>query len=235
MRLSRTSAMTSQWSPAARRWRIPQRIHTAASSSSGSPVSSGRHRVGGANRSAPGRANRAASSRWSCESRCTTRESAASSAGTSEDPVDSASDSNGGRSDSEVTDVAVKPDGPRAPAIVTIVTPAACRRNTCRNTSPPAAPAPAPAPLSCAGAASTPAGAVERGAGAAGAGWRVVAGRAGVGFGIPTPCGTTAALYTDARALLRIRVVTESTSSQRGGQSGRNRPALASGYAVRRP
>ena len=44
-------------------------------------------------------------------------------------------DTSGGASDSEVSEVAVKPAGPRPPSTVTTTTPAGWLRNTCLNRS----------------------------------------------------------------------------------------------------
>jgi len=73
-----------------------------------------------------------ATSCWPSPSRCTATCGAAATVGQLDEPLSRQKETSGGRSDTEVNDVAVNPTG-GSPAAVTTVTVAACRRNSARN------------------------------------------------------------------------------------------------------
>lgn len=111
-------------------WTV-SRSQPVTPSSTGSPPGSRRQRVGVANRSMPLVANVVASCCCSVPRKFTTAVEARSMCGQDEVDVPMPKETSGGASESELSEVAVKPTGPPPESAVTTTTPAGYLRKAC--------------------------------------------------------------------------------------------------------
>lgn len=118
-----------RWSPAGTICSVSTRSRPATPSSAGSPPGRRCQRVGSAKRSTPLVANVVARGCCSAPRKCPTAVRACSKCGHEEVVVPMPNEISGGSSESEVSEVAVKPTGPRPASVVMTTTPAGYWRN----------------------------------------------------------------------------------------------------------